>query len=71
VQAALDALPLPFREAVLLSDLEGLTYQEMSSVMGVPVGTVKSRLFRGRRLLQEALYEYALENGYVRPGSRG
>jgi RNA polymerase sigma-70 factor, ECF subfamily len=71
VQAALDALPMPFREAVVLSDLEGLNYAEMATVLNVPVGTVKSRLFRGRRLLQEALYEYALENGYVRPGGRG
>jgi RNA polymerase sigma-70 factor (ECF subfamily) len=71
VQRALDALAMPFREAVVLSDLEGLNYQEMATVLNVPVGTVKSRLFRGRRLLQEALYEYALENGYVRPGSRG
>jgi RNA polymerase sigma-70 factor, ECF subfamily len=70
VEAALDALPALFREAVLLSDLEGLTYAEIANVLSVPPGTVKSRLFRGRRLLQEALYEYALENGYVRPRSR-
>lgn len=67
VQHALDGVPLPFREAVVLSDLEGLTYAEISEVLELPVGTVKSRLFRGRRLLQQALYEYALENGYARP----
>ncbi|HEV2130628.1 MAG TPA: sigma-70 family RNA polymerase sigma factor [Longimicrobiaceae bacterium] len=67
---AVDALPEPFREAVVLSDLEGLSYPDLAEVLGVPVGTVKSRLFRGRRLLQQALYEYALEMGYIRPGDR-
>lgn len=67
VERALDRIPTPFREAVVLSDLEDLTYAEMSEVLELPVGTVKSRLFRGRRLLQQALYEFALENGYVRP----
>jgi RNA polymerase sigma-70 factor, ECF subfamily len=67
---AIDSLPVRFREAVVLSDMEGLTYVEISQVVGVPVGTVKSRLFRGRRLLQRALYEFALEMGYVRAGSR-
>jgi RNA polymerase sigma-70 factor (ECF subfamily) len=67
VMAAVDRLPDPFREAVVLSDLEGMTYPQISEVLGVPVGTVKSRIFRGRRILQEALYEYALEMGYVHP----
>jgi RNA polymerase sigma-70 factor (ECF subfamily) len=62
-------LPEEYRSAVLLSDLHGLSYQEVSEVMGVPVGTVKSRLFRGRRLLQESLYEYAVSMGYI-SGSR-
>jgi RNA polymerase sigma-70 factor, ECF subfamily len=70
VMRAVDALPDVYREAVVLSDLEGLTYPELESVLGVPVGTVKSRLYRGRRLLQQALYEYALEMGYVRPKER-
>ncbi len=70
VMRALDELPEPYREAVVLSDLEGLTYPELSEVLEVPVGTVKSRLFRGRRLLQQALYEYALEMGYVHPKER-
>lgn len=64
---ALDALPTPFREAVVLSDLEGLSYVEIAEVLELPTGTVKSRLFRGRRLLQQALYQYALENGYIVP----
>jgi RNA polymerase sigma-70 factor, ECF subfamily len=67
VMRAVDALPEVYREAVVLCDLEGLTYPELEEVLGVPAGTVKSRLYRGRRLLQQALYEYALEMGYVRP----
>lgn len=70
VVRALDALSPAFREAVVLSDLEGLSYPEMAEVLGVPAGTVKSRLFRGRRLLQQALYGYALEMGYIRPRER-
>jgi RNA polymerase sigma-70 factor, ECF subfamily len=63
---AIDALPDEFREAVVLSDLEGLNYQEMSHVMDVPLGTVKSRLFRGRKALQKALYHIARDTGYIR-----
>lgn len=62
---AIDRLPPDFREVVLLSDLEGLPYAEIAGVLDVPVGTVKSRLFRGRRLLQKDLYEYAVQNGYI------
>jgi RNA polymerase sigma-70 factor, ECF subfamily len=67
---AVDALPEPFREVLVLSDLEGLSYPELAELLEVPVGTVKSRLFRGRRLLQQSLYEYALERGYVKPKER-
>lgn len=70
VLRTVDALPDPYREVVVLSDLEGLSYPELVEVLAVPVGTVKSRLFRGRRLLQQALYDYALEMGYVRPKDR-
>lgn len=66
VMAALDRLPVEFREAVVLADLEGLPYDEIAAVLQVPKGTVKSRIFRGRRLLQQELYEYALYMGYVR-----
>ena len=62
---AIDELPEEYRTAVVLSDLEGLPYAEIAELMEVPVGTVKSRLFRGRRRLQEALYDYAVEMGYV------
>jgi len=66
VSDAIDTLPEDFRTAVVLSDLEDMSYAEIAEVMGVPVGTVKSRLFRGRRELQKALYAYATEMGYVR-----
>jgi len=55
-----------FRIPVVLSDVEGLSYAEIAQVLDLPVGTVKSRLFRGRRRLQQRLYEYALEMGYIR-----
>lgn len=67
VLRAIDALPEEYRTAVVLSDLEGLNYQEIGAVLDVPVGTVKSRLFRGRRRLQKVLYDYAVEMGYVAP----
>ncbi len=70
VVRALDSLPMPFREIVVLSDLEGLSYPEAAEVLGLPVGTVKSRLFRGRRMLQEKLYAYAVEMDYIRPRER-
>lgn len=55
IEAALDDLPAEFRAAVILSDLEGLALETVSDVLGVPLGTVKSRVFRGRRLLAERL----------------
>lgn len=63
---AIDALPADFREAVVLSDLEGLSYQEISDVIGAPLGTVKSRLFRGRKALQKQLYDLARDSGYIK-----
>lgn len=66
--AAIDALPEEFREVVVLSDVEGLGYAQIAETVGVPVGTVKSRLFRARKQLQAALLEYAIEAGVVRPG---
>jgi RNA polymerase sigma-70 factor (ECF subfamily) len=61
----LQALPEDYRSAVVLSDLEGFSYQEIAEMMDVPVGTVKSRLFRGRRVLQKVLYDYAVSMGYI------
>ena len=66
VDRALKTLPLPFREAVVLVDLEGLSYKEVASVVGCPVGTVMSRLSRGRHLLRQTLMRFAQEHGYVR-----
>lgn len=66
VERALKTLPLPFREAVVLADLEGLTYREVAQVLGCPIGTVMSRLSRGRALLRRALGRFAREHGYTR-----
>lgn len=65
IDRGLADLPEVFREAVVLVDLEGLSYEEASEVMGVPTGTVRSRLFRGRRLLQETLLTHAKDAGLV------
>lgn len=66
ITRAIDALPDEYRNAVVLSDMHGLRYAEIAEVLRVPEGTVKSRLFRGRRLLQRALTGYAVEMGYLR-----
>lgn len=66
VKRALDALPPEFRLAVVLSDVEELSYEEIARVMGCPIGTVMSRLHRGRKLLQKALYQHALALGIVK-----
>jgi RNA polymerase sigma-70 factor (ECF subfamily) len=62
---ALARLPEKLREVVVLSDLEGLSYAEVAEVLGVPLGTVKSRLFRGRRVLQAELYDYGVRTGSI------
>ena len=59
-------LPEDYRTAVILSDLEGLSYREIAEMTDVPVGTVKSRLFRGRRVLQGVLFDYAVSMGYIK-----
>lgn len=66
VLRAIRDLPEEFRTPIVLSDVEGLSYVEIAGILGVPMGTVKSRLFRGRRRLQERLGEYALEMGFIR-----
>ena len=63
---AIDELPDEFREALVLSDVEGLPYAEISQIIGAPVGTVKSRIFRARKALQRQLYDYAVEMGYIK-----
>ncbi len=65
VQVALEALPEGFRMAVLLADVEGFSYREIAEIMDVPIGTVMSRLHRGRRALEKALWEKARERGLV------
>ena len=65
IMQAIDDLPEEYRTAVVLSDLEGLPYADIAELMEVPVGTVKSRLFRGRRQLQNVLYDHAVEMGYI------
>jgi len=65
VQKALDALPEEFRTVATLYFMEDLSYQEIAEIVGVPVGTVRSRLHRGRRLLQRRLWQVALDSGIV------
>ncbi len=69
ITRAIDALPDEYRTAVVLSDVHELRYAEIAQVLGVPEGTVKSRLFRGRRLLQKQLVGYAVEMGYIKPAT--
>ncbi|MDO8434867.1 MAG: sigma-70 family RNA polymerase sigma factor [Candidatus Binatus sp.] len=66
VEAALAKLPDEFREALLLVDVEELSYQEISGVLNIPIGTVKSRVSRGRSMLREALAGYAKVRGIIR-----
>lgn len=63
VKQAVESLPEQFRLAVLLADVEGFSYKEIAEIMDVPVGTVMSRLHRGRRALQKALYAYGVKHG--------
>jgi RNA polymerase sigma-70 factor (ECF subfamily) len=63
VKDALQAIPEDFRLAVYFADVEGFSYQEIADIMKTPVGTVMSRLHRGRRLLRESLSDYARERG--------
>jgi RNA polymerase sigma-70 factor (ECF subfamily) len=67
VVRALESLPADFRLAVLLSDVEEFSYKEIADIMECPVGTVMSRLYRGRRLLQRALHDYAVAQGIIQP----
>ncbi len=65
VTKALEALPEEFRTVVILCDIEGLTYEEIAEFVECPVGTVRSRLHRGRKLLYANLFEYAKKRGFV------
>lgn len=64
VTAAIERLPEDFRTVVILCDIEGFTYEEIAEFVDCPVGTVRSRLHRGRKLLRDSLLDYATEKGY-------
>jgi RNA polymerase sigma-70 factor, ECF subfamily len=66
VLRAVDSLPIDFRMVVILADLQEFSYKEIAEILDVPVGTVMSRLYRGRRLLQKALAGYAVVSGVLR-----
>ncbi len=66
VYKALSDLPPNFRMAVILADIEGLSYKEIAEALQIPIGTVMSRISRARRQLQKSLWQYARDRGYVR-----
>lgn len=69
VEAALAKVPEDFRLAVILSDIEGMSYQEIADIADVPIGTVRSRLARGRAILRRELERYAIQEGYLKQGA--
>jgi RNA polymerase sigma-70 factor (ECF subfamily) len=67
VKEALESLPEAFRLAVILADVEGFTYKEIAEMLDIPIGTVMSRLHRGRKAMHKLLFEFAAERGLVAP----
>jgi len=70
VKKAIEELPEDFRLVVILSFLEGFSYQEIAEIADLQIGTVKSRLHRGRKLLQKSLWEYAVKNGFIKEAAK-
>jgi RNA polymerase sigma-70 factor, ECF subfamily len=70
VKAAVESLPENFRMPVLLADLEGFSYKEIAEILDIPIGTVMSRLHRGRKALEKGLWEYARDRGLLPEESR-
>jgi RNA polymerase sigma-70 factor (ECF subfamily) len=68
IKIALQELPEEFRLAVYFADVEGFSYKEVAEILGIPPGTVMSRLHRGRKLLRESLADYARERGFIKRG---
>jgi RNA polymerase sigma-70 factor, ECF subfamily len=71
VKEAVEQLPENFRLAVLLADVEGFAYKEIAEILDIPIGTVMSRLHRGRKALQKQLYEFAVARGLTAPTEEG
>jgi len=69
VKAAIEAIPDSFRMAVLLADVEGFAYKEIAEILEVPIGTVMSRIHRGRKALEKQLHEYARDRNLLPSGS--
>ncbi len=65
VMDSLEQVPVDFRTVLLLADLQDFSYKEIAEMVGCPIGTVMSRLYRGRRIMRKLLREYALEHGYI------
>ena len=70
VKSALENLPYQFRLVVLLCDVENFSYNEIAEIIGSPLGTVMSRLYRGRKLLQRMLWNYAKNRGYINENTK-
>jgi RNA polymerase sigma-70 factor (ECF subfamily) len=67
IAGALEKVPEPFRSTLMIVDVEDQSYESAAETLGVPIGTVRSRLCRGRRLMQEQLLTYAIDAGYAHP----
>src|ERR1700732_2049535 len=65
IKDAIEALPEQFRMAVLLADVEGFSYKEIADILDIPIGTVMSRLHRGRKSLQKTLHDFGMQRGFV------